>query len=365
MPLSGLRIIEFSGLGPAPLAGQLLSDLGADVIAVDRRIGPSDPTDVNRRGKRSIVLDLKSAKGRAAAHRLLEKADVVIEGFRPGVMEGLGLGPQDAPEHLIYGRMTGWGQDGPWAATAGHDLNYLSLTGMLPMFGTPGQPPHPALNYVADYGGGTMFLIMGILSALYERSRSGKGQVVDAAMVDGVAAMAGLIYSLMAQAMSGQQRGQNFLDGSAPYYRCYACSDGRYMAVGCLEPKFFAEFLEIADLPREHAQQQNDRQKWPEMHADYEARFQQKTRDEWAELFAGSDACVTPVLTLSEAPGHPHMAARGTLQQVDGTVHPTPAPRFGRSAVRSPAPPGGIGADTAEVLREAGLSDAEIADLAS
>lgn len=362
-PLNGIRVIEFTGLGPAPLAGQLLADMGADVIVIDRKSVRSDLTDVNRRGKRSIALNLKAPEGRAAVMRLLEGADVLIEGFRPGVMEKLGLGPQDVPAHLIYGRMTGWGQTGPLAATAGHDLTYLALTGTLNQFGRPGVPPHSALNYVADFGGGTMFLIFGVLSAIIERQRSGQGQVVDAAMVDGVAAMGGLIHTLLAKGLAGETRGQNFLDGSAPYYRSYECACGGYVAVGCIEPQFFAAFLALAGLPSEDAKHQQNPEHWPDMHSRFEAQLMTKTRDEWAAIFEQTDACVAPVLTLSEALANPHMAARGVYQKIDKTIHAAPAPRFSRSTPRAPQNPGAPGADAREVLKEAGLSDDEIDQL--
>lgn len=362
-PLNGITVVEFTGLGPAPLAGQLLADFGADVITIDRASRPPDPTDVNRRGKRSVALNLKDPRGRAAVIRLLDRADMLIEGFRPGVMEKLGLGPADLGDHLIYGRMTGWGQTGPLAQTAGHDLTYLALTGTLNQFGQPGQPPHPALNYVADFGGGTMFLIFGLLAALIERQRSGKGQVVDAAMVDGVAAMGGLLNSFIAQGLAGETRGQNFLDGAAPFYRSYDCADGEYVAVGCLEPQFFATFLRLAGLPASDAQIQNDRRHWPDMHARYAAHFRTKPRDEWAAIFAQSDACVAPVLRLTEAEVHPHMTARGIYRDIDGARHPAPAPRLSRSGARAPAAPGAVGAETVTILAEAGFSPEEIAAL--
>ena len=237
-PLATLKVVEFSGLGPAPLAGQMLADMGADVITIDRVAGAVDPSDVNRRGKRSIVLDLKSVGGQAAALALIGRADIVIEGFRPGVMERLGLGPKDCPEQVIYGRMTGWGQTGPMAQVAGHDITYLATTGVLGMMGPSDAPPAPPMNLVADYGGGTMFLLYGLLAAVIERGVSGKGQVVDAAMIDGVPAMMGLIHGMMAQGDWMPERSANMLDGGAPFYRCYACADGQHVAVGALEPQF-------------------------------------------------------------------------------------------------------------------------------
>ena len=353
-PLSGLKIVEFAGLGPAPLAGQLLADMGAEVIVVDRKAAPADPKDVNRRGKRSVVLDLKSEQGMVAARALIAASDVLIEGFRPGVMERLGLGPADCPEALIYARMTGWGQDGPLAHTAGHDLNYLAITGALHMMGEAGRPPMPPLNLVADFGGGTMFLIFGILSALFERTRSGKGQVIDAAMCEGVPAMMGLLQQRLATGDWANQREANFLDGGAPFYRCYACADGGFISVGCLEPQFFAEFLCLAGRDPEEAKTQYDRSTWPAMRDAYAEMFATRTRDDWAALFVGSDACVAPVLTPQEAGAHPHNTARGTFVAPNGVQQTVPVPRFSRSVPVQPNPPRALGEDTDSVL--AGLS---------
>jgi len=355
-PLSSLRVVEFSGLGPAPLAGQLLADLGAQVVTVDRRAAPADPTDINRRGKRSVVLDLKTAQGLEAARRLIAASDVLIEGFRPQVMERLGLGPDTCPDTLVYARMTGWGQDGPWAQTAGHDINYLALTGALHALGDADRPPVPPLNLVADYGGGTMFLLLGILSAVIERGVSGKGQVVDAAMVDGVPAMMGLIHAMLARGTWHEARGANWLDGAAPFYRCYTCACGGFISVGALEPQFHALLLEHAGLPSAHHDDQNDTSKWPARTAEYASAFARKTRDEWAAVFAGSDACVAPVLTFAEARFHSHMAARQTFITPGGIAQAAPAPRFSRTAAAQPAAPTAIGADTQAVLAELGLN---------
>lgn len=362
-PLASLKVVEFSGLGPAPLAGQLLADMGAEVITVDRAAAPADPTDVNRRGKKSVVLNLKSDAGLDAARRLIAASDVLIEGFRPGVMERLGLGPDSRPKALIYARMTGWGQDGPWAHKAGHDINYLSLTGALHAMGAADSAPVPPLNMVADYGGGTMFLIFGILSAVIERGVSGKGQVVDAAMVDGVPAMMGLIHGMLAEGFWTQHRGANWLDGGAHFYRCYTCADGKYVSVGALEPQFYAILLDKLNLPEDLRTSQNDRETWPDMSARFADIFATKNRDEWAEIFEGSDACVAPVLEFSEAPDHPHMALRQSLINVGGTVQSAPAPRFSRSQPRPIVAPNAVGGETVEVLQALGFSDEEIETL--
>jgi alpha-methylacyl-CoA racemase len=354
-PLASLKVVEFSGLGPAPLAGQLLADLGADVVTIDRKASLADPTDINRRGKRSIVLDLKSKAGLDAAHKLIAASGVLIEGFRPGVMERLGLGPYDCPDTLVYARMTGWGQDGPWAQTAGHDINYLALTGALHAMGEEGRPPVPPMNLVADYGGGTMFLIFGILSAVIERGISGKGQVVDAAMVDGVPAMMGLIHGMLAKGSWTEARGDNWLDGAAPFYRCYICACGGFVAVGALEPQFYAILLEKLGLPDDLRKSQNDKATWPVRTAEFAEKFASQNRDHWSSVFDGSDACVAPVLTFSEASHHQHMAARGNLPTIEGVRQSARAPRFSRSAVRSIPTPRAIGFDSAEVLAELGI----------
>jgi alpha-methylacyl-CoA racemase len=362
-PLASLKVVEFTGLGPAPLAGQLLADMGAEVVTVDRKAAKADPTDINRRGKKSVVLDLKSAAGVAAAKRLIAASDVLIEGFRPGVMERLGLGPQHCPESLIYARMTGWGQGGPWADRAGHDLNYLALTGALHAIGERDRPPVPPLNLVADFGGGTMFLLFGILSAVIERGVSGRGQVVDAAMVDGVPAMMGLIHGMIAQRRWGETRQSNWLDGGAPFYRCYTCSDGKFISVGALEPQFYAILLDKLGLPEAYRADQNDESTWAARTAEFAEVFAQRSRDEWAEVFEGTDACVAPVLTFSEAPQHAHMRQRGTLVDVAGVTQAGPAPRFSRSTLRDVVPPRAVGADTETVLREIGVPEPEIAAL--
>jgi alpha-methylacyl-CoA racemase len=362
-PLTSLRVVEFSGIGPGPLVGQLLADLGADVVTVDRCSAKADPADVNRRNKRSVALNLRKAEGLAAVRCMLAGADVLIEGFRPGVMERLGLGPDvclSANPRLVYGRMTGWGQTGPLAHTAGHDINYLGVTGALHAMGRAGEPPVPPLNLVADFGGGSMFLVFGILAALFERSKSGHGQIVDAAMVDGVPAMMGLMHGMLARGLWSEQRGRNLLDGGAPFYRTYATADGKYMSVGALEPEFFAELVRRAGLPEGQIESRNDRDLWPDMHARYAEVFRLRTRDEWTALFEGSDACAAPVLTFTEAAEHPHNAARATFFRQDGVLQAAPAPRFGRTPAARPRPPGAPGADTHAVLKESGATDQEV-----
>lgn len=364
--LSGLRVIEMAGLGPCPLAGQMLADHGAQVIVIDRATAPADPADVNRRGKRSVALNLKDPAGLEIAMQLIASADVLIEGFRPGVMEKLGLGPQDCfavNPRLIFGRMTGWGQEGPLAQTAGHDLNYLAITGALGAMGEAGRPPVPPLNLVGDYGGGTMLLLFGVMAALFERSQSGKGQVIDAAMVDGVPAMMGLLHQMLAHGHWTHERAANMLDGGAPYYRCYACADGKFLSVGAIEPQFFAELVRLSGLPEAELATQNTRDGWAQTAEAYAKVFAQKPRDAWAEIFEGSDACAAPVLTWSEVEAYPHNAARGTFTRVGDVMQAAPAPRFDRTPARVPEAPSGPGADTAEVLQELGLTGDQIATL--
>lgn len=365
-PLSHLRIIEMAGLGPCPLAGQLLADLGAEVTVIDRASAPGDPAQVNRRNKRSVALNLKSEAGRAAALRLIAGADAVLEGFRPGVMEKLGLGPAECHAEnpgLVYGRMTGWGQEGPLSHLAGHDINYLALSGALSAMGHADRPPVPPLNLVGDYAGGTMFLIFGVLAALLERQRSGKGQVVDAAIVDGVPAMLGIFHQLLHQGVWDGRREHNMLDGGAPYYRCYETKDGKAVAVGSLEPQFFAEMCEKAGVEHVSPRDQLDKAGWPRLAESYAEVFRTRTRDEWADIFADSDGCVAPVLGWDEVENHPHNAARGVFFRQDGVLQAAPAPRFDRTPagpVRSPVAPG---SDSEAVLADAGYSEAEISEM--
>jgi len=346
-PLTGLRVLELAGIGPGPHAAMMLGDMGAEVVRIDRPaagdgILPLQPQhDVVSRGRRSVVLDLKDAEQLATLLRLVERADGLIEGFRPGVMERLGLGPDSClarNPRLVYGRITGFGQTGPLAQAAGHDLNYLSLTGVLQAMGRPGSPPPPPLNLVADYGGGAMFLAFGMVCALLERERSGAGQVVDAAMVDGVAALSAMFFGLRAAGLWSDGRGSNLLDGGAPFYDTYETQDGRTVAVAALEAKFFAELAQRVGLDPRFVAGQHDRALWPELRAQMRDIFGGKTRDDWMALLEGTDCCVTGVLSFGEAPSHPHNATRGTFVDVGGTVQPAPAPRFSRSTPEARPP---------------------------
>jgi alpha-methylacyl-CoA racemase len=365
-PLAGLKVIEMAGLGPCPLAGQLIADLGATVIVVDRASGDRDPADVNRRNKLSVALDLKRPEAREAARRIIASGDVLIEGFRPGTMERLGLGPDvclgDNPR-LVYGRMTGWGQTGPLAARSGHDLTYLALTGALAAIGPADRPPVSPLNLVADYGGGAMFLIFGVLAALVERERSGQGQVIDAAMIDGVSAMMGVFRMFRHNDQWSDRREDNLLDGGAPFYRCYETSDGKAVAVGPIEPQFHAELNAGLGLDPPDPRARMDRRLWPGQGAEYAALFRQRTRDEWASLFADTDACVAPVLDMEEAVSHPQQAARGSFLELDGVIQAAPAPRFDRTPAPMPQAPRAPGSDGEACLRVVGYSDDEIGAL--
>ena len=365
-PLAGLRVVEMAGIGPAPLAGQFLADLGAEVTLIARKSAAAHPADINNRGKRSVALNLKHPEGVAAAMALIAGADVLIEGFRPGVMERMGLGPAECAERnpgLVYGRMTGWGQDGPMAQMAGHDINYLGLTGFLHAIGRADDVPTPPLNIGADYAGGTMFLLFGIMAALWERQTSGRGQVIDAAMVDGASALMALVHSMIAMGRWSEARESNLLDGGAPHYRTYACADGKFIALGPLEPQFFAEMIARAGIDDAQRADQTDPARWPERREDYAAIFRQKTRDEWTAIFDGTDACATPVLTWSEAADHPHLAARQTFVVRDGVTQAAPAPRFSRTPADAPRPPPAAGQDTEAALRAAGYDADTLARL--
>jgi alpha-methylacyl-CoA racemase len=353
-PLSGIQVIELAGIGPGPMCGRMLAELGAEVVRVAR---PDQPVDVafpvSMRGRREVILDLKADDGWAALRMLIAEADVLIDPFRPGVCERLGFGPDDClavNPALIYGRITGWGQDGPLAHTAGHDINYIAITGALDAIGRSDGPPQPPLNLLGDFGGGTMYLLIGILAALYERTRSGRGQVVDAAIVDGVVSLTGYIHGMRAMGSWQDARGTNRLDTGAPYYDVYETADGKWLAVGAIEQKFYAELLRLSGV--EDVADRHDRQQWPELRRRFAACFHSRDRDEWETVFAGSDACVTPVLTWSEAEAHPHLVARASLSRSGGAVQPMPAPRFGRSVTSLPAEAQPTGSETEAVLAE-------------
>ncbi|HEY3708926.1 MAG TPA: CaiB/BaiF CoA-transferase family protein [Amycolatopsis sp.] len=361
-PLSGLKVVELAGIGPGPHACMVLADLGADVVRVERPPGSLDLSggkpDPLLRGRRSVAADLKTAEGLELVLRLAEKADVLVEGLRPGVTERLGVGPDAClarNPRLVYGRMTGWGQEGPLAKRAGHDINYIGLIGVLHAIGRGGERPVPPLNLVGDFGGGSMFLLVGVLSALWERERTGLGQVVDAAMVDGAGVLAQLMWALRGLGSWSDERGSNLLDGGAPFYDTYVCADGRYVAVGSLEPQFYAALLAGLELDPASLPPQLDRAGWPTLRATFTKAFLARTRDEWAELFGDVDACVTPVLAPDEAATHPHLAARSGLIEIDGVLQPAPAPRFSRTATDLPTPPPKPGADTEAVLADWGV----------
>jgi alpha-methylacyl-CoA racemase len=333
-PLNGLRIVEFAGIGPGPFAGMLLADMGADVVRIDRPGTPQrDVRDVVGRGRRSVVLDLKRPDGIDAALKLLDAADALIEGFRPGVMERLGLGPDTVlarNPRLVYGRMTGWGQAGPLAQAAGHDINYIALAGALGAIGTA-ETPVPPLNLIGDYGGGALYLVVGVLAALVEAKNSGRGQVVDCAMCDGTASLLSMYFTLLARGHWQEGRNSNLLDGGAPFYRTYECADGGFVAIGALEPQFYETLCRLAGLEEPEYRERNDRKRWPELRNKMQAVFKTRTRDQWCAILEGSDACFAPVLGLKEASTHPHLAQRETFVELDGVLQPAPAPRFSRT----------------------------------
>ena len=352
-PLTGLRVVELAGIGPGPHAAMILGDLGADVVRIDRP-GASG-ADPMLRNRRFVVADLKSEQGRELVLKLVAKADVLIEGYRPGVTERLGLGPDDCAkvnERLVYARMTGWGQTGPRSQQAGHDINYISLNGVLHSIGRVNERPVPPLNLVGDFGGGSMFLLLGILSALWERQSSGKGQVVDAAMVDGSSVLVQMMWGMREMGMWADERGTNMLDGGAPYYDTYECADGRYVSVGAIESQFYAAMLDGLGLDPADLPAQNDRSRWPELRARFTEVFASKNRDHWAKVFADSDACVTPVLAFGEVESEPHITERNTFYRVGNGLQPLPAPRFSRSAPDQPRPPRQPGSDTEAVLND-------------
>ena len=367
-PLDGIRVVEIAGIGPGPFCAMLLADMGAEVVRVDRPAsadGPAWPYLMTR-GRRSVVVDLKHQRGPEVVLRLVESADALLEGFRPGVAERLGIGPDAClarNPRLVYGRMTGWGQDGPLRLAAGHDIDYIAVAGALHPIGERGGPPVPPLNLLGDFGGGGLLLAFGIACGLVEARRSGQGQVIDAAIVDGAALLTTAVHELAALGLWDERRGSNLLDGGAPFYGVYATADGGHMAVGALEPKFYGELLSKLGLRADDLPPREDRERWPELRERLAAVFRTRTRAEWSELFEGSDACVAPVLRPSEAANHPHNLARGAFQPVGGSPQPAPAPRFSRTPPAPPDPAPTPGQHTDEVLSSRGFDPQEIAAL--
>ena len=372
-PLKGVKVVELAGIGPAPFAAMVLADYGADVLRVDRAASvrggdPSSPPPfIWDRGRRSVGVDLKHPEGVEAVLRLVEQADVFIEGFRPGVTERLGLGPdvcRSRNAKLVYGRMTGWGQDGPYATTAGHDINYIALAGALHPIGRAGEPPVPPMNLIGDFGGGGMLLALGVCAALFEAGRSGQGQVVDAAMVDGSALLTTMIHAFRAMGTWSDDRGTNMLDTGAHFYDVYETADAKFVSIGSIEPQFYAELLRLAGLSDDpDFAAQMDRSRWPELKVKLEGVFKSKTRDEWCALMEHTDVCFAPVLSMGEAPEHPHIRARGTFTEVAGVVQPAPAPRFSRTPASIQRPPSFAGQHTDEALAEWGFAPDQVAAL--
>lgn len=365
-PLAGIRVIEMVGLGPCPFAAMMLADMGAEVIRIDRKgaAGAAGPFpmlgtkfDVMARGRRSLALDLKHPDAKEVVLRLVRQADVLLEGFRPGVMERLGLGPDACLERnprLVYGRVTGWGQHGPLAQAAGHDINYVALSGMLHAMGRAGTPPAPPLNLVGDFGGGAMMLAFGVVCAVLEARGSGKGQVVDAAMTDGSALLGAMMYGLRAFGSWSDRREANMLDGGAPFYDTYACADGKFISIGAIEPHFYAQLLALAGANDPAFARQWDQAEWPDLKAKFAALFARRTRSEWCALLERTDVCFAPVLDMAEAPAHPHNRARGAFIDVDGVTQPAPAPRFSRTAPEVDLPPAAPGQHSAAILADWG-----------
>ncbi len=372
-PLKGYRIIEMAGIGPAPFCAMMLADMGADVIRVDRRekvdlgvAGREPRFEVLLRGRKSIALDVKTKDGQDVVKRLVKDADAIIEGFRPGVMERLGLGPHElmaVNPRLVFGRMTGFGQEGPYAPRAGHDINYIALAGVLNHLGRAGEPPTHPLNLVGDYGGGGMYLAFGVVCAILEAQKSGKGQVVDAAMVDGAASLMAMVHGMWSEGIWREERGTNMLDSGAPWYNTYETKDGKWVSIGSIEARFYADLLQRLGLEKEALPKQHDRSGWPKLKARFTEIFKSKTRSEWEKVFEGSDACFAPVLSISEAAAHPHNAGRSMLVMRDGVQQPAPAPRFSRTVPEMGGAPRAAGADTQAILEAAGFKAAEIAKL--
>lgn len=371
-PLAGIKVIELKGIGPGPYAGMLLADMGAEVIVVERGrqangIASPSEKDINSRGKKSIALNLKHEKGVETLLKLVENADMLIEGFRPGVAEKLGIGPDVCHARnprLIFGRLTGWGQTGPLAKVAGHDINYISIAGALGSIGTQ-EKPVPPLNLVGDYAGGSLFMVMGMLAALNERNQSGKGQVIDAAITDGTANLMSIFYTLHNTGQWNADRGANLLDGGAHFYDTYATADKKFISIGPIEPQFYQLLIEKAELDPEQFANQSDSSNWPELKKVLAEVFKKKTRTQWCDIFEGSDACFAPVLDFLEAPKHPHNIARSTFIEIDGTVQPGTAPKFSRSDCAIPSKPKAEGIDTETVLTDLGLSKDDIQQLLS
>jgi len=366
-PLAGIKVVEIAGIGPGPFCAMMLADMGADVIRVDRKGAQGGSKfDILNRGRKSVAIDLKSDEGKEAVLKLIDKADALIEGFRPGVMERLGLGPDVALERnpkLVFGRMTGWGQDGPLAHAAGHDINYIALTGALYAMGRDETPPAPPLNLVGDFGGGGMLLAFGIACALIDAKKSGKGQVVDAAMTDGASILSAMMYGFSASGMWTNDRYSNMLDGGAHFYDSYETSDGKYIALGSIEPQFYALLLEKTGINDPAFKDQMNRNNWPELKKQLAQILKTKTRDEWCEIMEGTDVCFAPILNFNEATEHPHNKARNTFVEIEGVKQPAPAPRFSRTSPSTPNPPAKAGEHTEEALAEWGISSDELAKM--
>ena len=369
-PLQGIRVLEIASIGPGPFCAMMLSDMGAEVIRIDRKdlAGTGDPRLSLNRGRKSLALDLKQPAAVETVLKMVANADMLIEGFRPGVMERLGLGPEPClarNPRLIFGRMTGWGQSGPLAKAAGHDINYISLAGALHAMGNRDRPPSPPLNLVGDFGGGAMYLLTGLLAAYIEAQQSGHGQVVDAAMTDGPASLLTAFYGLRAMGRWTDNRASNYLDGGAHYYGCYTCADGKFLSIGSIEPKFYALLLKKLGIEDEEFQAQNDPASWPDLRTRLEDVFKTRSRDDWCELLENTDVCFAPVLTMEEAPDHPHNAARQTFVEVGGVVQPAPAPRFSRTPGAIQRPAAKVGQHSEEILSDWGFDVNEIERLRS